>query len=267
MTKVVIINEPPVVSLAVPTAPEQRKLANRVMEEAMSHVNISFHEISYIVATGYGRLNVPFADKQITEISCHARGVSYLVPDVRTIIDIGGQDSKAIKVADNRVADFVMNDKCAAGTGRFIEIIADTLGVPLEDMGRISVSADRKVEISSMCAVFAQHEVVDKLSDGVPLSDIIAGIHDGIAGRIYRMARKIKIEKEAVITGGGAKNEGLIKALEEKIGFPVMVPQEPFITGALGAALLAKEAFMEARDKGISIPTRKVSLQEARFFD
>lgn len=267
MTKLVIMNESIVVSLTVPTSPEQRKLANKVMEEALSRAKIPFDEINYLVATGYGRINVPFADKQITEISCHARGVNHLLPSVKTIIDIGGQDCKAINTSNGRVLNFVMNDKCAAGTGRFIEVIAETLGVDLDDMGRLSLSSDHAARISSTCTVFAEHEVVDKLANGTALPNIIAGIHEGIAARIYGMARRIKIERDMVITGGGAKNIGLLKALEEKIGFPVLVPEEPLLTGAIGAALLGREVVLKSRKEGLPLPRAKVPLQEARFFD
>ena len=156
------------------------------MEEALAKARLSFDDITYVVATGYGRINVPFADKQITEISCHARGVSYLLPGVRTVIDIGGQDSKAIKLADGRAVDFVMNDRCAAGTGRFLEVTAESLGVKLEDMGRLSLEAKNKVEIGSTCTVFAAQEVVAQLAAGAALADIIAGLHEAIASRIYR---------------------------------------------------------------------------------
>ena len=263
MTKVVIMDEEIVASLIVATSPEQRKLANKVMEDALSRAKISFDEISYLVATGYGRINVPFANKQITEISCHARGVNYLLPSVRTIIDIGGQDCKAIKVKDGRVANFVMNDRCAAGSGRFIEVIADTLGVDLGDMGRLSLSARHSVRISSTCTVFAEHEVVAKLAEGAALPDIIAGIHEAMARRIYGMARRIKIERDVAITGGGAENIGLVTALQDIFGCPVTVPEEPLLTGAIGAALLGKEI----AKKGSPAPRERAPLAEASFFD
>jgi len=250
MTKVVIMAETMLASVIGPTGPEHRKLANRVMEEALAKAKLSFDAITYVVATGYGRISVPFADKQITEISCHARGVSHLLPGVRTVIDIGGQDSKAIKLSDGRVVDFVMNDKCAAGTGRFLEVTAEELGVSLEDMGRLSLEAENRVEISSTCTVFAAQEVVAKLSEGVALPDIIAGLHEAIAIRIYGMVRRLKIEREVALTGGGAKNIGLVKALEAKLGFPALVPPEPLLTGAIGAALLGKDIVKEAEKKG-----------------
>ena len=266
MTKVVIMNQATLASVIGPTGPEHRKLANRVMEEALAEAKLAFKDITYVVATGYGRINVPFADKQITEISCHARGVAHLLPEVRTVIDIGGQDSKGIKLKEGRVVDFVMNDKCAAGTGRFLEVTAEELGVSLEDMGRLSLEAENRVEISSTCTVFAAQEVVAKLSEGVALPDIIAGLHEAIAIRIYGMVRRLKIEREVALTGGGAKNIGLVKALEAKLGFPVLVPPEPLLTGAIGAALLGKDIVKEAEKKGETLVRSKRRLTEASIF-
>ena len=241
MTKVVVLGDDILSSVIGPTGAEHRKLAYRVVEEALRRASLSAKDISYIVATGYGRINVPFADRQITEISCHGRGVFHLFPSVRTVIDIGGQDSKGIKIENGRVREFVMNDKCAAGTGRFLEVIAEALGIRLEDMGEISLRSKNPVRISSTCTIFAEMEVVSRLSEGVPVEDIIAGLHEAIATRVYGMVAKLRIEKDVAITGGGAKNKGLVKALEDKIGFPVLVPPEPLITGALGAALFARD--------------------------
>jgi predicted CoA-substrate-specific enzyme activase len=267
MTKIVIMNQALLASVIGPTGPEHRKLANEVMEEALAKANLPFEAITYVVATGYGRINVPFADKQITEISCHARGVGYLLPEVRTVIDIGGQDCKGIKLNDNgQAVDFVMNDKCAAGTGRFLEVTAEELGVRLENMGRLSLEAKNKVEISSTCTVFAAQEVVAKLSAGVPLPDIIAGLHEAIATRIYGMVRRLKIEREVALTGGGAKNIGLVKALEAKLGFPALVPTEPLLTGAIGAALLGRDIVKQAAESGMPLPRSERRLQEVTLF-
>lgn len=266
MTKVVILNQTMLASVIGPTGPEHRKLANRVMEEALARAKLSFVDITYVVATGYGRINVPFADKQITEISCHARGVAYLLPEARTVIDIGGQDSKGIKLKEGRAVDFVMNDKCAAGTGRFLEVTAEGLGIKLEDMGKLSLTAKNKVEIGSTCTVFAAQEVVAKLAEGVPLPDIIAGLHEAIAARIYSMVGRLKIEREVALTGGGAKNIGLVKALEARLGFPVLLPPEPLLTGAIGAALLGKDIVREADEKGTPLVRSERRLQEATFF-
>jgi len=266
MTKVVIMNQAILASVIGPTGPEHRKLANRVMEEALAKAKLPFDDITYVVATGYGRISVPFADKQITEISCHARGVGYLLPEARTAIDIGGQDSKGIKLKEGQAVDFVMNDKCAAGTGRFLEVTAEGLGVKLEDMGRLALEAKNRVEISSTCTVFAAQEVVAKLSEGVALPDIIAGLHDAIAARIYGMVGRLKIEREVVLTGGGAKNIGLVKALEAKLGYSVLVPPEPLLTGAIGAALLGKDIVEEAAVKKMPLVRSERRLQEATFF-
>ena len=247
MTKVVIVDDRETILASVigPTGAEHRHLALTVMHEAIGKAGLAFDQLDFIVATGYGRINVPFADKQITEITCHARGIRAIYPSVRIIIDIGGQDSKGIKLdAEGKVANFVMNDKCAAGTGRFLEVIAETLGIRLVDMGDISLTAQTYVQISNMCTVFAEHEVTSRLAEGAAIPEIVAGLHEAIAGRVVNMVRHLKIEKDVVVTGGGAKNIGLVKAIEGKVGFPVLVPPEPFITGALGAALLGK-SFVE----------------------
>jgi (R)-2-hydroxyacyl-CoA dehydratese activating ATPase len=250
MTKVVIVaDEKMITSLVKATTPEQRLLAHTVMEEALAQGNIAFDDISCIIATGYGRINVPFADKQVTEISCHTKGVAALVPEVRTIIDIGGQDCKGIKVKNGKPDNFVMNDKCAAGTGRYLEITARALDVKLDEMGELALTSSAPVEISNICTIFTEQEVVSKLSSGIPLRDILGGLHLAIATRIYRLVSRVRIEREVVVTGGCAKNAALVKALESKLMLPVTVPDNPLITGALGAALLAREMVMRGYKK------------------
>ena len=264
MTKVVIVDRKETVLASVigPTGVEHRHLALKVMDEAIGQCGLTFEALDFIVATGYGRINVPFADKQITEITCHARGIRAIFPTVRIIIDIGGQDSKGIKLdAEGKVANFVMNDKCAAGTGRFLEVIAETLGVKLADMGEISLAAREYVKISNTCTVFAEHEVTSRLAEGATIPEIVAGLHESIAGRVVNMVRHLGIEKDVVVTGGGAKNIGLVKAMEDKIGFPVLVPPEPLLTGALGAALLGKGFF----DRGM-IRDHERRLESVTFF-
>jgi predicted CoA-substrate-specific enzyme activase len=266
MTKVVIASDRIEASLIGPTGPEHRKLANKVMEEALTRANLRFDDLTYIVATGYGRINVPFADKQITEITCHARGLQSLLPTVRTVIDIGGQDSKGIKIKAGKVIDFVMNDKCAAGTGRFLEVIADALGVPLKELGERSLAAQNAIAISNTCTVFAEHEVISQLANGASVNDLIAGIHEAVATRVYAMVKKLKVEQDVAVTGGGAKNIGLVKALEGKFGFPLLVPPEPLITGALGAALMGKEICETATAGGQKPQRSDQGLREATFF-
>ena len=215
MTKVVITDADGRICACVigSTGAEHRRLANKVMQEALEQANLSFDEISYVIATGYGRINVPFADRQITELTCHAKGVVSFFPAVRIAIDIGGQDAKGLKISDGKLVDFVMNDRCAAGTGRFLEVIAHALGLKVEELGGISSKSTNKVEISSTCTVFAQQEVVSHLSEGVPLADIVAGLHEAIASRVTRMVRRLKIEPDVVFTGGVAKNIGVVKAV------------------------------------------------------
>lgn len=264
MTKVVIADEQEKVLAAHigPTGVEHRHLALQVMEETIGQADLSFEALDYIVATGYGRINVPFSDKQVTEITCHARGVRALFAATKTIIDIGGQDSKGIKLdGQGNVADFVMNDKCAAGTGRFLEVIAETLGINLAEMGDIALKADGVVQISNMCTVFAEHEVTSRLAEGADVARIAAGLHQAIASRVVNMTRRLGIEKEVVVTGGGAKNTGLVKAIADQVGHHVLTPPEPFITGALGAALVGRDLF----NRGIR-PKRPRKKEDVTFF-
>jgi predicted CoA-substrate-specific enzyme activase len=215
MTKVVIIDKDEAICASVikHTGAEHRRLANKVKEEALQQAGLIFDEISYVVATGYGRIAVPFADRQITELTCHSRGVLSFFPNARLAIDIGGQDSKGLKINGGKLVDFTMNDKCAAGTGRYLEVIASTLGLRLDDLGGISLKSTNKVSISSTCTVFAQQEVVSHLSQGVPLEDILAGIHDAIASRVAKMVERLKVEPDVLFTGGVAKNIGVVNAL------------------------------------------------------
>ena len=233
------------------------------MEEALKRADISFQEITYIVSTGYGRINVPFADKQFTEITCHAKGIISLFPKAKTIIDVGGQDIKAIKIdATGRTIDFVMNDKCEAGSGRFIEVIADALGVPLDRVGELSLQSENPAKISNICTIWAQQEVAASLAEGIPISDLLAGVHKSLADRISRMVNRLKVEEAVIVTGGGGKNKGLLKALSEQLGHEVQVPEEPLITGALGAALLGKEIVEKAKQNHTPLKTKERILEE-----
>jgi (R)-2-hydroxyacyl-CoA dehydratese activating ATPase len=268
MTKVVIIDESEKVcaSVAHHTGAEHRRLANKVMEEVLKMLDLSIDDIAYIIATGYGRINVPFADKQVTELTCHARGVASFFPNVRLAIDIGGQDAKGLKIKDGKLLDFVMSDKCAAGTGRFLEVIAQALGLKIEDLGPLSLKSTRKISISSTCTVFAQQEVINNLSAGVPLEDIVAGLHDAIANRVARMVRRLKVEPDVVFTGGVARNIGVVKALEENLGCGVLVPSQPLLSGAIGAAIIGKELELKAIAEGRLLPKTERRLEEATFF-
>jgi len=268
MTKIVVMDGAGNICSRIvgPTGPEHRRLANEVLAQALEQANLSFGQIDYVVATGYGRVNVPFADRQITELSCHARGVASLFPTVRTAIDIGGQDAKGLKIKDGKLLDFVMNDKCAAGTGRFLEVLADTLGLELDDLGGISLESTKKVPISSTCTIFAQQEVIARISEGLPLEDIVAGLHNALAGRVARMVQRLRVEPDVVLTGGVAKNIGVVRAMQENLGYKILVPPDPLLTGAIGAAILGKELTSKAVAAGVPIERKERYLEEVTFF-
>jgi (R)-2-hydroxyacyl-CoA dehydratese activating ATPase len=243
-----------------PTGAEHRRRANKVMEDVLLKAGISLDQVAYIISTGYGRVNVPFADKQVTELTCHAKGVASLFPEVRTAIDIGGQDAKVLKIKNGRLTDFLTNDKCAAGTGRFLEVAAETLGLGLNEMGQISLQSDKPVKINSLCTIFAQQEIISRLSEGQPLTDILAGVYIAVTTRVVKLARQLKVEPPVVFTGGVAKNAGMVKAMETVLGMPILVPQEPLITGALGAAILARdEAFKLVQDGHYEMKKKQLS--------
>ncbi len=266
MTKAVILNKGIIASVIGPAGPEQRRLANKVMEEALIQAGISFQAMTFVVSTGYGRINVPFADKQVTEITCHAKGIVSLFPQARTIIDIGGQDVKGIQMDETgKIFDFVMNDKCAAGSGRFIEVIADALGVPLNEVGDLSLRSETPAKISNICTLWAQQEVASSLAQGIPVSDLLAGVHQSLADRICRMVHRLKVEDAVIVTGGGGKNRGLLKALSQQLNREVLVPEEPLITGALGAALLGKEMVTQAERNHTPLHIQQRILEEVEI--
>ena len=269
MTKVVILDADGAMRarIVITTGAEHRRLANRVMAQALEQADLSFDEIDYVIATGYGRINVPFADRQVTELTCHARGVASIFPSVRTAIDIGGQDAKGMKIRDGVLVDFVMNDKCAAGTGRFLEVLADTLGIKLEELGSISARSQNKIKINNTCTVFVQMEVASRLSEGIPVEDIVAGVHDAIARRAVNMIGRLKAEPDVVFTGGVAKNAGVVEAIKDNLGCEVLVPEDPLLSGAIGAAILGKEYTLKARAKGEPVQRKERRLEEATFFE
>ena len=216
--------------------------ARQALDQALAQAGLVGEQLTRLVATGYGRVKVPGADRTVTEITCHARGAYHLCPDVRTVIDIGGQDSKAIAVGERgKVLDFVMNDKCAAGTGRFLEVMARALEVDLVDFGHLALSAPRRARISSTCTVFAESEVITHLAAGADRNEVIAGIHEAIAVRIATMVGRIPARDEIVLTGGVAHNAGVARILEEKLGHAITVPAQAQLAGAIGAALIARD--------------------------
>jgi len=248
--KVIIMEDDEIIaSSIVPATAISRKTADIALAEALKNTSISKEDIEYCVGTGYGRVNVSFAQKNITEISCHGVGAFWANPEIRTIIDIGGQDCKVIKIDENGVVkDFVMNDKCAAGTGRFLQDVCKALGITVEELGPISLKADQRssVKISSQCSVFAQSEVISLLKEKKSIEDIAAALNDSVASRLISMVHKVGLQEKVVLAGGVSKNIGVVKMLEEKLGITmVKIPYDPQLIGAIGAALFAKKALMK----------------------
>jgi len=240
--KIVLFNsrqDAPLASAICDQGVEQERLARGLFDDLLEKQGLRPGQIARIVATGYGRNLVRFASETITEITCHAAGVRRLVPQARTIIEIGGQDSKLIRLTPEGVLrDFAMNDRCAAGTGRFLELVATRLGATLQELGAMADRSRRPAAISSMCVVFAETEIIGLLAGGVPPEDIVAGVQASIAGRVGAMAGR-KLDPPVVLTGGVAMVSGMARALETSLGKPVGVAPDPQMTGALGAAILA----------------------------
>ncbi len=223
--------------------PRPVQTAEEVMNKALKTAGLELTQVDYCVSTGYGRDKIPFSDSSISEISCHGRGAHWLNPDVRTIVDIGGQDLKVVKVDKfGYMVDFVMNDKCAAGTGRFLEGMAKVLGLSLEELGPIAMEAARPVAVTKTCTVLAQFDVICLLTDGHAKADLAAGIAKAMAERIAKMSKRIGIHREAAMTGGVAKNQAVVRSLEDVLGVDFCrLDADPQIIGALGAALFARE--------------------------
>jgi len=241
--KAVVMNDGTIISSVIcDTGPESVKTSQMTMSRVLDGTGLSLDDIEYVVATGYGRVLVPFANENISEISCHARGITWYFPEVRTILDMGGQDCKAINCdADGRVTNFIMNDKCAGGTGRFLEMIAEVLNIPLEEIGEVALRSKQAISFNTICAVFAKSEAIAYLRRGVSKADILAGLNEAIATRCLNLLKRISLEKEFTITGGIAKNKGMVAQLGEKVGLEPLLGEDPQIIGALGAALFARD--------------------------
>jgi (R)-2-hydroxyacyl-CoA dehydratese activating ATPase len=224
------------------TSPDSTKTATEALEGALKRAEICFKEIDYLIATGYGRILIPFADEHVTEISCHARGAHWFFATARTVLDMGGQDCKVIRIDSNgNPVNFAMNDKCAAGTGRFLEIMANTLKVPLEEIGLLSLESHHEVKVSSKCTVFAKSEVSYLVRMGENKKDVLGGLHEAVSERVFSLIKTIGIEKDFVITGGVAKNIGIVRRVEKLVGSEALIPHEPQLVGAIGAAVIAME--------------------------
>jgi predicted CoA-substrate-specific enzyme activase len=223
--------------------PKAEQSARDVMDRLLKRLDLTYKDITFIVATGYGRETIPFANDNVTEISCHGRGAHFLIPSVRTVIDVGGQDCKVIRVdSEGNLEDFVMNDKCAAGTGRSLELHAEALGVDISQLGPLSLESSEPIAITNQCSIFTELEIMHLLMEDKGTANIAAGINEAMARRVKMLAGKVGVKKAVGVTGGVSKNMGVVKCLEkmletEFIEFPV----DPQIIGALGAALFASE--------------------------
>jgi (R)-2-hydroxyacyl-CoA dehydratese activating ATPase len=240
--KAVVCEDNSLLSYAVlPSGGDYKETVRAVTAQALEKAGISLGDVSRKAATGYGAAMAGFSDQAVTDISCHAAGVHYLFPTVRTVIDIGAQFSKAIGInGEGKVTNFIMNEKCAGGSGKFLQVAARILHIKVEEVGALSLTATKPVEFTTGCAVFAESEAVSRVAEGALAGDILAGIHKAMASKIVNLVVRLGLTKDCAVTGGGAKDIGLVKTIEEELGVAVMVPDEPQITAALGAALLAQ---------------------------
>ena len=234
------------------TGANVQKAAERAFDRCCGEAGIQTGDVGFVVGTGYGRYKITFGNAQMTEISCHAKGAHFLCPGTRTVIDMGGQDSKAISVgAAGEVLDFVMNDKCAAGTGRFLANAAEVMGIGLDQIGPLSLMATRPVKIATVCTVFVESDILSYLAQGKKGEDILGGVHLAIAKRTLSLARRVNIEPEITMTGGVARNTGMVRALEEVLGRQMQISPDAHFMGAVGAGLFALEKLDQSFEFGI----------------
>ena len=239
---VIITAEQSMVSQAVVNTGAGTSGPEKAVAAALESAGLTRDDILYSVVTGYGRIVYEHADKQITEITCHARGVAHQAPNARTVIDIGGQDAKVIRLDESgRVSNFVMNEKCAAGTGRFLEVMARILDCDIRELAELSEKSTKEINISSTCTVFAESEVISQLAAGVNREDAAFGAHKSVAKRVAGLGGRLGVAPDVIMTGGVALNKGVVSALEKELGQKIIVAENPQLMGALGAALLAKE--------------------------
>ena len=249
-TKAVVINEQQEIvgRSLIDTGANVVLAAENAYIEALKDAGVREEEVEYVIGTGYGRYRVTFGNAQVTEISCHARGAVHMFPQTRTVVDMGGQDTKAISVNSmGEIVDFCMNDKCAAGTGRFLGAASAALDIPLDELGPTALEAERPVRISTTCTVFAESEVLSWLGKGKKIDDILMGVHQSIAKRSIGLMRRVGIEESVTFSGGVAKNTGMVYALEDNLGLELNVSEESHYMGALGAALFALDRIESSR--------------------
>jgi (R)-2-hydroxyacyl-CoA dehydratese activating ATPase len=254
-TKAVVMDEAKKIAgrALIDTGANTSMAAERAFQAAIENAGVREEEVEFVVGTGYGRYRVTFGNTQVTEISCHGRGAVHMFPGTRTVLDMGGQDTKAIRVgATGQILDFCMNDKCAAGTGRFLGAAASALDIPLDQLGPIALRAQRPVRISTTCMVFAESEVLSWLGKGKKIEDILQGVHQSIALRSMGLLRRVGIEHEVTFTGGVTRNIGMIAALEKPLGARLNVSDDSHFIGALGAALFAMDHILAGRRPAVA---------------
>ena len=252
-TKAVVIDETRrIVSRALTdTGANVTLAAEHAFQQALAAGDVREEEVEYVVGTGYGRYKVTFGNSQVTEISCHGRGAVQMFPETRTVVDMGGQDTKAIRVSKTgEIIDFCMNDKCAAGTGRFLGAASAALRIPLDQLGPTALTGERPVKISTTCTVFAESEVLSWLGKGKKIQDILLGVHQSIAMRSAGLLRRVGIEEQVTFTGGVARNIAMVETLNERLGLKVNVSEDSHFLGAMGAALFALDHILAGRAPG-----------------
>jgi predicted CoA-substrate-specific enzyme activase len=254
-TKVAVVSEGRLLaSHMVPSGYDGSGAARRALRVALREARLSRGDLDYIVSTGYGRRVFSEANRSVTEITAHAEGVKALFPQARTVLDIGGQDSKAISLNEgSQVANFQMNDKCAAGTGRFLEVMSRVLHVRVDNMGELALRSTDPARINSMCTVFSESEVISLLTNGRSREDVAAGLCGSIARRVTSMMRCVGVKERVVFTGGVARNVGMVAAVQKELRTTLLIPEEPQIVGALGAALLAQRSLSDGRAPGTEV--------------
>ena len=243
-TKAVILNNTRVISHAlIPSSFNPEKSASEVMDMALSAAGLTMKDIGFCVGTGYGRDRIPFVGKAISEIACHAKGAHWLLQSVRTIIDVGGQDCKAIRLDEKgNIVRFITNDKCASGTGRFLDVMAKLLGLELDDLGKLSAQARNPISLAATCTAWAQAEVIMHLNSNTSKADLASGINQAMAARVAILAKTVGVQKDMCMTGGVAKNAGVLEAMEKQLGVPMRrLRVDPQVIGALGAAVFARD--------------------------
>lgn len=259
-TKVIILDDARKVrgQAVVKTRPDFPALAREALDIALKQAGLQASDLSYIATTGFGRYNVPFRDNQITEITCVARGAAFLFPKTHSVLDIGAQSTRAVRVAeDGKVRDFRTNDKCAAGAGGFVERAAKYLEVSIDDVGELSVQADKPQTISSVCAVLAESEIINHVSAGESVQNILRGVHNSLASRAMALMKRAGLEDEITFAGGVARQKGMVQALEQALKRKVNVAKEPEMIGALGAALLGLRRLEKIRHDGHEAATKE----------